>query len=138
MGNLKRQIRCEKVKNNLLFLFIYKWRHSRIDTQGRGFYLCLADRKILSNRIVIFLKDKERRREMGSEGEDGSEMLQFSPKTKKIIQNLEEIVNSSESEIYWALKDCNMDPNEAVQRLLSQGSFFCLLYFFYLLVLFEF
>ena len=51
--------------------------------------------------------------------------------SKKMIQNLKEIVNCSEAEIYATLKECNMDPNEAVSRLLSQGifSFFFLLFF---------
>jgi GBF-interacting family protein len=39
---------------------------------------------------------------------------------KKMIQNLKEIVNCFESEIYATLKECNMDPNEVVSRLLSQ------------------
>jgi hypothetical protein len=40
-----------------------------------------------------------------------------------MVQSLKEIVNCPESEIYVALKDCNMDPNEAVNRLLSQDPF---------------
>ncbi|CAO2823434.1 unnamed protein product [Amaranthus hypochondriacus] len=43
--------------------------------------------------------------------------------SKKLIQNLKEIVNCSEAEIYATLKECNMDPNEAVSRLLSQDPF---------------
>ncbi|XVF14488.1 hypothetical protein REPUB_Repub09cG0064400 [Reevesia pubescens] len=44
---------------------------------------------------------------------------------KKVVQNLKEIVdnNCTDSEIYSVLKDCNMDPNDAVQRLLSQDTF---------------
>ena len=41
--------------------------------------------------------------------------------SKKMIQSLKEIVNCPEAEIYAMLKECNMDPNEAVNRLLSQG-----------------
>lgn len=41
--------------------------------------------------------------------------------SRKIVQSLKEIVNSPEAEIYAMLKECNMDPNEAVNRLLSQG-----------------
>ncbi|PWA55199.1 UBA-like, GBF-interacting protein 1 [Artemisia annua] len=42
--------------------------------------------------------------------------------SKKMIQSLKEIVNGvTDAEIYATLKDCNMDPNEAVNRLLSQG-----------------
>lgn len=44
--------------------------------------------------------------------------------SKKMVQSLKEIVSCSEAEIYAALKDCNMDPNEAVNRLLSQGTCF--------------
>lgn len=45
--------------------------------------------------------------------------------SRKMVQSLKEIVNCPEAEIYAVLKDCNMDPNEAVNRLLSQGlSFF--------------
>ncbi|KAI4365192.1 hypothetical protein MLD38_021201 [Melastoma candidum] len=42
---------------------------------------------------------------------------------RKIVQSLKEIVNCSEQEIYAALKECSMDPNEAVNRLLSQDPF---------------
>ncbi|CAE5958800.1 unnamed protein product [Arabidopsis arenosa] len=41
--------------------------------------------------------------------------------SRKIVQSLKEIVNSPEAEIYAMLKECNMDPNETVNRLLSQG-----------------
>ncbi|CAN8290833.1 unnamed protein product [Cochlearia groenlandica] len=43
--------------------------------------------------------------------------------SRKIVQSLKEIVNSPEAEIYAMLKECNMDPNEAVNRLLSQDPF---------------
>ncbi|KAH6826201.1 hypothetical protein C2S53_001638 [Perilla frutescens var. hirtella] len=42
---------------------------------------------------------------------------------RKVVQSLKEIVNCPDAEIYAALKDCNMDPNEAVNRLLSQDPF---------------
>jgi hypothetical protein len=42
--------------------------------------------------------------------------------SRKMVQSLKEIVsNIPDNEIYATLKDCNMDPNEAVSRLLSQG-----------------
>lgn len=53
---------------------------------------------------------------------------------RKVVQSLKEIVNCPESEIYAMLKECNMDPNETVSRLLSQGlrlflaSFWSLMY----------
>ncbi|XP_047333391.1 uncharacterized protein LOC124936905 isoform X2 [Impatiens glandulifera] len=43
--------------------------------------------------------------------------------SRKMVQSLKEIVNCPEAEIYSMLKDCNMDPNEAVNRLLSQDPF---------------
>ncbi|XP_076903185.1 GBF-interacting protein 1-like [Bidens hawaiensis] len=43
---------------------------------------------------------------------------------RKTIQNIKEITgNHSEDEIYTMLKDCNMDPNETAQKLLSQDPF---------------
>ncbi|KAM5587770.1 hypothetical protein ABKV19_006291 [Rosa sericea] len=44
--------------------------------------------------------------------------------SRKMVQSLKEIVdNCTEQEIYAMLKDCNMDPNEAVNRLLAQDPF---------------
>ncbi|XP_074577911.1 uncharacterized protein LOC141834449 [Curcuma longa] len=43
--------------------------------------------------------------------------------SRKLVQSLKEIVNCSEAEIYAMLRECNMDPNEAVHRLLSQDTF---------------
>ncbi|PON69460.1 GBF-interacting protein [Parasponia andersonii] len=61
---------------------------------------------------------------MGSESKNGVGLGELSPATRKIIQNLKEIVsNCTESEIYAVLKECNMDPDDAVQRLLSQDTF---------------
>jgi hypothetical protein len=42
--------------------------------------------------------------------------------SRKLVQSLKEIVNRPEAEIYAALRECGMDPDEAVSRLLSQGS----------------
>lgn len=44
--------------------------------------------------------------------------------SRKMVQSLKEIVSCSDLEIYAALKECNMDPNEAVNRLLSLGHLF--------------
>ncbi|KHN41482.1 hypothetical protein glysoja_036276 [Glycine soja] len=42
--------------------------------------------------------------------------------SRKMVQSLKEIVsNFPNHKIYATLKDCNMDPNKAVSRLLSQG-----------------
>ncbi|KAL9688470.1 hypothetical protein QQ045_032891 [Rhodiola kirilowii] len=43
--------------------------------------------------------------------------------SRKVVQSLKEIVNCPEAEIYAMLRECNMDPNEAVNRLLTQDSF---------------
>ncbi|XP_010549430.1 PREDICTED: uncharacterized protein LOC104820614 [Tarenaya hassleriana] len=43
--------------------------------------------------------------------------------SRKMVQSLKEIVNFPEAEIYAMLKECNMDPNEAINRLLSQDPF---------------
>ncbi|KAJ6810447.1 uncharacterized protein M6B38_156355 [Iris pallida] len=40
-----------------------------------------------------------------------------------MVQSIREIVNCSEMEIYSMLKECNMDPSEAVHRLLTQDTF---------------
>ncbi|KAJ0233680.1 RNA polymerase II degradation factor-like protein [Hirschfeldia incana] len=50
-------------------------------------------------------------------------MSDIPAKSRKTVENLKEIVNSPEAEIYAMLKECNMDPNEAVHRLLSQDPF---------------
>ncbi|KAL1562603.1 hypothetical protein AAHA92_05167 [Salvia divinorum] len=42
---------------------------------------------------------------------------------RKVVLSLKEIVNCADAEIYAALKDCNMDPNEAVNRLICQDPF---------------
>jgi len=43
--------------------------------------------------------------------------------SRKLVQGLKEIVNRPEAEIYSALRECGMDPDEAVSRLLSQDTF---------------
>ncbi|KAK9696908.1 hypothetical protein RND81_08G004600 [Saponaria officinalis] len=72
---------------------------------------------------------------MGSSGRGGRTMNnnnninnnggfnQIPASSKKVIQSIKEIVNFPEDEIYFMLKDCNMDPYEAVNRLLSQDTF---------------
>ncbi|XP_057741498.1 uncharacterized protein LOC130960181 isoform X2 [Arachis stenosperma] len=43
---------------------------------------------------------------------------------KKIVQSVKEILNfCSEQEIYAVLRECDMDPNRAVERLLAQDTF---------------
>ncbi|KQK04832.1 uncharacterized protein LOC100840916 [Brachypodium distachyon] len=43
--------------------------------------------------------------------------------SRKLVQGLKEIVNRPDAEIYAALRECGMDPDEAVSRLLSQDTF---------------
>ncbi|KAL0705564.1 hypothetical protein Bca4012_071989 [Brassica carinata] len=57
----------------------------------------------------------------GGGGRKGNNGMNDIPSgSRKIVQSLKEVVNSPEAEIYAMLKECNMDPNEAVHRLLSQ------------------
>lgn len=42
---------------------------------------------------------------------------------RKLVQSLKEIVNCPEAEIYATLKECDMDPDATVNRLLTQGFF---------------
>ncbi|KAM3748572.1 hypothetical protein ACB098_05G118900 [Castanea mollissima] len=59
----------------------------------------------------------------GGKGSNGISTIPAS--SRKMVQNLKEIVNNlcTEQEIYFTLKECNMDPDEAVNRLLSQDPF---------------
>jgi hypothetical protein len=60
-------------------------------------------------------------------GQKGSSLSGIPAASRKMVQSLKEIVtNIPDNEIYATLKDCNMDPNEAVSRLLSQGFSFSL------------
>jgi hypothetical protein len=60
-------------------------------------------------------------------GQKGSSLSGIPAASRKMVQSLKEIVtNIPDNEIYATLKDCNMDPNEAVSRLLSQGFFLSL------------
>ncbi|XP_015865871.3 GBF-interacting protein 1-like isoform X2 [Ziziphus jujuba] len=54
--------------------------------------------------------------------EGGTQIL--SAGVRKTIQSIKEIVgNHSDIDIYWALKETNMDPNETAQKLLNQDTF---------------
>lgn len=57
-------------------------------------------------------------------GGGGMGVQSIPPGSRKMVQSLKEIVNCPEAEIYAMLKECNMDPNEAVNRLLTQGKNF--------------
>ncbi|CAL1394302.1 unnamed protein product [Linum trigynum] len=59
-------------------------------------------------------------------GGGGASVQQVPAEHKKIFQSLKEVVNNgnyTDAEIYAALRDCDMDPNDAVQKLLSQDIF---------------
>jgi len=59
----------------------------------------------------------------GGGGGGGAVAVEIPASTKKVVQDLKEVVGNSEEEIYAMLKECNMDPNETAQRLLNQGAF---------------
>lgn len=68
-------------------------------------------------------------------GQKGSSLSGIPAASRKMVQSLKEIVNNiPDNEIYATLKECNMDPNEAVSRLLSQG-FVSLFSFFHSITL---
>ncbi|GFY85511.1 RNA polymerase II degradation factor-like protein [Actinidia rufa] len=56
----------------------------------------------------------------GSRSNNGGGAQSIPGVARKMVQSLKEIVNCPETEIYAMLKDCNMDPNETVNRLISQ------------------
>ncbi|GMP73813.1 hypothetical protein CsSME_00031433 [Camellia sinensis var. sinensis] len=58
-----------------------------------------------------------------SSNNNGGGLQSIPAASRKMVQSLKEIVNCPELEIYAMLKDCNMDPNEAENRLLSQDPF---------------
>ncbi|KAK4271795.1 hypothetical protein QN277_020434 [Acacia crassicarpa] len=60
----------------------------------------------------------------GNNGKGSNGISGIPAASRKMVQSLKEIVhNFPENEIYAMLKECNMDPNEAVSRLLSQDPF---------------
>ncbi|XAR59303.1 hypothetical protein NMG60_11015083 [Bertholletia excelsa] len=58
-----------------------------------------------------------------SSSSNGGGVQSIPAASRRMVQSLKEIVNFPELEIYAMLKECNMDPNEAVNRLLSQDPF---------------
>lgn len=61
--------------------------------------------------------------EMGSESKHEGGVMQIPGASKKVVQNIKEIVNKNctDAEIYSVLCDFNMDADAAVQNLLNQG-----------------
>lgn len=58
----------------------------------------------------------------GGRGVNGGSATVLNLRTKNTIRSIKEIVgNHSEAEIYAALKETGMDPNEAAAKLLNQG-----------------
>ncbi|XXG90527.1 hypothetical protein AAC387_Pa12g2268 [Persea americana] len=58
-----------------------------------------------------------------SNGKGNGVVVTIPAASKKMVQSLKEIVNCPENEIYAMLNECNLDPNETVNRLLSQDTF---------------
>jgi hypothetical protein len=58
----------------------------------------------------------------GGEGARTTGGVQIPASARKVVQSLKEIVGNSDDEIYSMLKECNMDLNETVQRLLNDGN----------------
>ncbi|KAH9571678.1 hypothetical protein CY35_02G106400 [Sphagnum magellanicum] len=59
----------------------------------------------------------------GGEGAGTTGGVQIPASARKVVQSLKEIVGNSDDEIYSMLKECNMDLNETVQRLLNDDNF---------------
>uniref|UniRef100_A0A2N9EJG6 GBF-interacting protein 1 N-terminal domain-containing protein n=1 Tax=Fagus sylvatica TaxID=28930 RepID=A0A2N9EJG6_FAGSY len=60
----------------------------------------------------------------GNSGKGNNGISSIPAASRKMVQSLKEIVsNCTEQEIYATLKECNMDPDETVNRLLSQDPF---------------
>ncbi|KAH7686036.1 UBA-like protein [Dioscorea alata] len=59
----------------------------------------------------------------GGGGGRGAGVAGIPAGARKMVASLKEIVNCPEAEIYAMLKECGMDPSEAVHRLLSQDTF---------------
>lgn len=57
----------------------------------------------------------------GGAGAFGNVSADVPVSSKNIVQSLKEIVSCSDLEIYAMLVECDMDPDETVSRLLSQG-----------------
>ncbi|KAL5698472.1 hypothetical protein ACHQM5_029504 [Ranunculus cassubicifolius] len=66
-------------------------------------------------------KNKSSHHNNNGGGGTGSKISSIPSTSRKVVQSLKEIVSRSEDEIYLALQECNMIPNEAINRLLSQG-----------------
>lgn len=52
---------------------------------------------------------------------NGGMLNQVPTSSKQLIQSLKEVVNCSEDEIYAMLKECDMNVDVAVERLLLLG-----------------
>jgi hypothetical protein len=60
----------------------------------------------------------------------GNRGVGLDDEAKKMIQSIKEVVDShSDADIYTALKEANMDANEAVEKLIHQGFFSLHLFF---------
>ncbi|XP_061349671.1 uncharacterized protein LOC133294920 [Gastrolobium bilobum] len=59
----------------------------------------------------------------GGEGGEATAAHGVPAVAKKVVQRVKEIVNCTEQEIYAVLKECDMDPNRAVEKLIAQDTF---------------
>lgn len=87
---------------------------------GKTFEISVFDSK---SKMGSSTSDKKRNGQR-RKGEDGNVDADTNPEnSREILQNMKDIVNCSEQEIYAMLVECNMDAEEAITRLLSQGFF---------------
>ncbi|CAH8278084.1 unnamed protein product [Arabidopsis lyrata] len=68
-------------------------------------------------------KRKGQRKKEEEEEEEDINVNSIPENSREIVQAMKEIVNCSEQEIYDMLVECNMNADEAMNRLLSQDSF---------------
>ncbi|CAE6216009.1 unnamed protein product [Arabidopsis arenosa] len=66
---------------------------------------------------------KKRKGQRKKEEEEDINVNAIPENSREIVQAMKEIMNCSEQEIYSMLVECNMNADEAINRLLSQDSF---------------
>ena len=99
-----------------------------------------SDERTLSTLSDLGLSHIDREEEKmsvrgGNSGKGNNGISSIPAASRKMVQSLKEIVsNCTEQEIYATLKECNMDPDETVNRLLSQGPIFSNLSLFFITI----
>lgn len=91
--------------------------------ESKKVLFCFVDQKNLAAKKVRenFLRRMGTESKSRNDGSGGGGSEGLSPAVKKVVQSVKEIVNCTEQEIYAVLKECDMDPNLAVEKLLAQG-----------------